>query len=478
VKWEVEEMETHDRRALAHDRARTARHAVILNRNSSRCFSNRCDSLDALLREAPLFTHVHGISSKVPMTRTAYVPDVVVVRLSTHDDIQHVIGTCRNVWHRVAILAVVCPGLSGPTEPLAAALNEVDDFLSCPFQNPELHFRLKRLVQGKEPTAGPAEVKPRSVPLVGENPNFIRVAEKISVLAECRMTVLISGETGTGKELFSRAIHYRSPRSGKPFVPVNCGALPDHLFENELFGHAKGAFTDASTAEKGLIAEAEGGTLFLDEIDALSHAGQVKLLRFLQDGEYRPVGSSRSAHADVRVVAATNTDLRKRVEARLFREDLYYRLTSLSLTLPPLRERIEDVAPLTSQFLRRYASEHGQAMRELSADALDKLMAYSWPGNVRELESVITRALTFTRSPTLQAEDIELAVEPAGKPSAHSLREAKNSTIATFERRYLATLLAQHQGNVTHAAKAAGKERRSFQRLLRKHNLNRYSFQE
>jgi two-component system response regulator AtoC len=477
VKWEVEVMETHDRRALAHDSARAARHAVILNPNSARCLSSRCDSLDALLREAPLFTHVHGMSRQVPVSPTAYVPDVVVVRLSTGDDIQSVIGRCRNVWHRAAILAVVCPGLSGSTERLASAFNGIDDFLSCPFQDPELHFRLKRLVQ-KVPSAESTDFTGRSMPLVGESPNFIRIAEKLSVLAECRMTVLISGETGTGKELFSRAIHYRSRRSGKPFVPVNCGALPDHLFENELFGHAKGAFTDASTAEKGLVAEAEGGTLFLDEIDALSHAGQVKLLRFLQDGEYRPVGSTRSVHADVRVLAATNTDLRKRVEARLFREDLYYRLTSLSLTLPPLRERIEDVAPLAEQFLRRHASEHGQAMRELSTAALDKLMAYAWPGNIRELESVITRALTFTRSPTLQAEHIEIAVEPASKPSGHSLREAKNSTIATFERRYLATLLAQHQGNVTHAAKAAGKERRSFQRLLRKHNLDRHSFQE
>jgi two-component system response regulator AtoC len=319
--------------------------------------------------------------------------------------------------------------------------------------------------------------KQRVIPLVGESPSFLGIVEKISLLAECRTTVLISGETGTGKEVFSRAIHYQSPRSGKPFVPVNCGALPDHLFENELFGHVKGAFTDASSAEKGLIAEAEGGTLFLDEIDTLSHAGQVKLLRFLQDGEYRPVGSARSVNADVRILAATNADLLKQVEKKQFREDLYYRLNALSLSIPSLRDRLEDVVPLSAHFLDRYAREHGQEIRALSAGALDRLMAYSWPGNVRELESLITRALTFTRAPTLQAENIDL---PSGSgdalPGAISLREAKNNNVAAFERRYLAGLLAQHRGNVTHAAIAAGKERRSFQRLLRKHNLDRHSF--
>src|SRR4029077_18008560 len=161
--------------------------------------------------------------------------------------------------------------------------------------------------------------------------------------ADCRATVLISGETGSGKEVMARAIHYQSARSGKPFIPVNCGALPDHLFENELFGHAKGAFTDASSTEKGLIAEAEEGTLFLDEIDALSQSGQVKLLRFLQNGEYRPLGSSRSVAANVRIIAATNTDLFDRVKAKLFREDLYFRLNPLSVIIPPLRERKEDI---------------------------------------------------------------------------------------------------------------------------------------
>jgi two-component system response regulator AtoC len=182
-------------------------------------------------------------------------------------------------------------------------------------------------------------------------------------------------------------------------------------------------------------------------------------------------------HADVRVIAATNADLLKRVEAKQFREDLYYRLNALSLSIPSLRERIEDVVPLTAHFLDRYAREHANQDRGISAQAMDKLMSYPWPGNVRELESVITRALTFSRSPELQAEDIELPPAP-GFASApiESLRQAKNKAIVTFERRYIAGLLARYSGNVTHAAKAAGTERRSFQRLLRKHNLDRQSF--
>jgi two-component system response regulator AtoC len=313
--------------------------------------------------------------------------------------------------------------------------------------------------------------------LVGRSQSFLKAVEKVLPLALSRATVLVSGETGTGKELFARAIHYQSPRCGKPFIPVNCGALPDHLFENELFGHVKGAFTDASSAENGLIVEAEGGTLFLDEVDALNHAGQIKLLRFLQDGEYRPVGSARAVIADVRVIAATNTDLIGRVESRLFRDDLYYRLNFLALVIPPLRERIEDVVPLTAHFLDRYARQNGQAARVFSSEALEKLMAYSWPGNIRELESIITRSLTFSHAEILGPGDIELpSVHNEVVSRARSLRDAKCKTVQAFERGYLAKLLAEYQGNVTHAAKAAGKERRTFQRLLRKHNLSRHSF--
>ena len=197
---------------------------------------------------------------------------------------------------------------------------------------------------------------------------------------------------------------------------MNCAALPDHLFENELFGHVKGAFTDAGTSEKGLIAEAEGGTLILDEVDTLSPAAQAKLLRFLQNGEYRPLGSSRSVTASVRIIAATNTDLFDRVKAKLFREDLYFRLNALSVIIPPLRERMEDIVHLSNHFLTQYARERNTERRGISSDALRKLMAYEWPGNVRELEGVILRALVLTTSATLQPEDINLP-QQSSKPT-------------------------------------------------------------
>jgi DNA-binding NtrC family response regulator len=301
------------------------------------------------------------------------------------------------------------------------------------------------------------------------------VQSKIFHLSDA--TVLICGETGTGKELFARAIHYHSPRQNKPFIPVNCAALPDHLFENELFGHVKGAFTDASSSERGLIAEAEGGTLILDEVDTLSPAAQAKLLRFLQSGEYRPLGSCRTLTSDVRIIAASNTELFDRVKTKLFREDLYFRLNALSVIIPPLRERLEDIVHLSNHFLAQYAQEHNTEPRNISGEAVRKLMAYDWPGNVRELEGLILRALVLTASTILQPEDINLPQQSSRSIQENTLlRQAKNNLIQNFELGYLTRLLAAHRGNITHAAKAAGKQRRALQRLIQKYDLKPRSF--
>jgi DNA-binding NtrC family response regulator len=456
---------------------------LILNQNSVPCAADKCDSLLPVLQRSLAVKCIQEPSANRPPDNLSSVPDVILLRPSIGEAAQELIQSCKRKWPCVLILALLCARWEKLLPDLSSVLTDVDDFLSCPFQDSELFLRVKRLLQTRRVTNGYPRAEAikenlRLESLVGESDNFLRTVQKVPPLALSRATVLISGETGTGKELFARAIHYQGPRRGKPFIPVNCGALPDHLFENELFGHVKGAFTDASSAEKGLIAEAGGGTLFLDEVDALSHAGQVKLLRFLQDGEYRPVGSARTVITDVRVIAATNTDLIKRVESKLFRDDLYYRLNFLSLAIPALRERIEDIMPLTAHFLDRYAKQDGQDTRALSPRALEKLMAHWWPGNIRELESVITRSLTFSGALTLEADDIDLpsTISDEGISRARSLREAKSRTVQAFERGYLASLLATYQGNVTHAAKAAGKERRTFQRLLRKHNLSRHSF--
>jgi DNA-binding NtrC family response regulator len=404
------------------------------------------------------------------------------LRPTVGESAKDLIESCKEKWNRTAILALLCARWDRDLENFPSVLTEIDDFLPCPFHDSELLLRVKRLLQSKATTTdSPEKSDPNDVlhfgTLVGKSESFIRAIKTIPPLAQSGATVLICGETGTGKELFARAIHYHSTRRNKPFIPMNCAALPDHLFENELFGHIKGAFTDASTSEKGLIAEAEGGTLVLDEVDTLSPAAQAKLLRFLQNGEYRQLGSSRSVTANVRIIAATNADLFERVKAKLFREDLYFRLNALSVIIPPLRKRTEDIVHLSNHFLAQYAKERNTGRRGISSAALYKLTAYEWPGNVRELEGVILRALVLTASTTLQPEDINLPQQTL-KPTQENtlLRQAKTSVIQNFELNYLTKLLASHHGNITHAAKAAGKQRSALQRLLRKHSLDPRSF--
>ena len=326
--------------------------------------------------------------------------------------------------------------------------------------------------------------------LIGTSRCFLQVTGMIPLLSTSKSTVLISGETGTGKELFARALHYSGERKGKPFVPVNCAALPDHLVENELFGHSKGAFTGAFADKPGLFHEANGGTLFLDEINSLSMMVQSKLLRVLQDQEFRPLGSTKSRTVDVKIIAATNTDLRYLVETRQFREDLFYRLNVLSVALPPLRDRKEDILLLAGHFLKGYAKEFGRGAIVIGHSAKSKLMGYAWPGNVRELQGVMQRAVAMASGESLEAQDLDLPEserpEPAGPTMTllsrgvisgdRNFQAMKTKVIEEFERAYLSELLFTHHGNISKAARAANKERRAFQRLLQKHRLDRRVF--
>jgi two-component system, NtrC family, response regulator GlrR len=326
--------------------------------------------------------------------------------------------------------------------------------------------------------------------LIGTSKCFLQVTGLIPLLSSSRSTVLISGETGTGKELFARAVHYAGERKGKPFVPVNCAALPDHLIENELFGHSKGAFTGALGEKPGLLEEADGGTLFLDEINSLSMAVQSKLLRVLQDQEFRPLGSTKSKTINIKIIAATNVDLRSLVEARQFREDLFYRLNILSITIPPLRDRKEDILLLANHFLKIYGEEFRRAKLAIGQTGKAALLSHDWRGNVRELQAVIQRAVAMGSSEALEAHDLDLP--QAEKPEFtgptmtllsrgnmsddSSFTSMKTKVIEEFERAYLIDLLSTHQGNISKAARAAKKERRAFQRLLRKHGLDRRTF--
>jgi DNA-binding NtrC family response regulator len=311
---------------------------------------------------------------------------------------------------------------------------------------------------------------------VGRSPLFVEAVRRLPCIAKDRAAVLIEGETGTGKELAARALHYLGPHAGFPFAAVNCGALPETLLEDELFGHERGAFTDACGRREGLIAQAEKGTLFLDEIDSLSRKAQVSLLRVLQEGRYRPVGSSEERCADVRVVEATNTSLDLLVQTGAFRADLYYRLCVFRVHLPPLRQRPEDVAPLAAHFLEKHASDEEPAP-VLSPEALAALVAYDWPGNVREVENVMIRASRLCQNGRIETEDLGLRtaqLAAAGTPS--SFQALKDAAVGDFERSYLRWLMAAHQGNVTRAARAAGKDRRELGKLLKKHHIDSRAF--
>ncbi len=306
--------------------------------------------------------------------------------------------------------------------------------------------------------------------IIGESPVFVTLLKQIASIAKHAVSVLILGETGTGKEVFARAIHYCSQRSDRPFIPVNCGAIPFDLLENEFFGHESGAFTSANSSRRGIIKEADGGTLFLDEVDCLPPFAQVKLLRFLQDGQFRPLGSTSTCSADVRILSASNAIFKEILESGRLRKDLYYRLNVLSLQLPPLRERDGDIVLLARHFLVKYADKFNIHIREFSSAALQKLLCYSWPGNVRELENVIQRAVVLANHTVINADDIPIG-DKEGKLEEQSFQQLKAKAIDQFEQSYVRRLLSIHDGNITKAAQAAGKDRRAFWELMRKHNI-------
>ena len=348
------------------------------------------------------------------------------------------------------------------------------DFLLPPYRAEDILPRLRRMLR---PPSGDdsiiarikAGIGVRSI--VGESPIFVAEVNKLTRIAPSNAPVLIRGESGTGKEVFARAIHYLGARAGQPFVPVNCGAIPEQLVESELYGHLRGAFTGAVRDRIGLVEEADGGTMFLDEVDTLPLASQVKLLRFLQDGEFRRVGASKPSRATVRVIAAANTDFERIINERKFREDLYYRLNVLRLALPPLRERQGDLPLLADHLLNKQALLLGCPAKPLAPYALECMGIYRWPGNVRELENVLTRALVFSEGAEILADDLSLPGSPE-KSSEESFRTLKARVIKDFERDYLQKMLDRHDGNITHAAQAAVKNRRAFWELLRKHGFS------
>ncbi len=346
------------------------------------------------------------------------------------------------------------------------------DYLTKPCKWAELEVLLNRRRRAPGPgqqddSAGnPAQGRRRGAPLlIGETPAMQQVRRLIETIAPTDATVMILGETGTGKELVARSLHEKSKRADRAFIPVNCGALPENLVESELFGHRKGAFTGADTNRKGLFEVANGGTLFLDEVGELDKSVQVKLLRFLESGEIRRVGENEPFRVDVRVLCATNRDLRDMVANELFREDLFFRLNTFEIYLPPLRERRHDISALAKHLLTRLASRRGLTESVISTESIDMLMAHEWPGNIRELANVIERATILAGNGPIQPEHLPTqlpsrnkshANNPSPIASPHFQIPDGNPTLRDIEMKYIQTILEKHNGNKPAASRELG----------------------
>jgi two-component system response regulator GlrR len=368
-----------------------------------------------------------------------------------------------------------------PAQPSSALVEEVAlharDFLANPVHPPEFRVRLLRLLNAYPNRTRVATERLLEDTflgkLVGAAPPFKAAVSQLGPVARSSAPVLITGETGTGKELCARAIHNLSARRPFPFIPVDCGAFPDHLFENEVFGHVRGAYTDAHSDQKGLAAMAERGTLFLDEVDALSLVAQAKLLRFLQERTFKPLGSERVITVEVKVIAASNRDLEWCVRQQSFRSDLFFRLNVLRIHLPPLRERTGDIGLLARHFLNAICSEPDMGPKTLSAAALARLQSYDWPGNARELYNTMQRAAVLAEDGAVVLPQ-HISTQPyaiAAAAASLPFRDGRAQAVQSFERTYIQELMTRHEGNITRAAREAGKDRRAFGRLVKKYKM-------
>ncbi|MDR8608183.1 two-component system response regulator GlrR [Klebsiella pneumoniae] len=352
---------------------------------------------------------------------------------------------------------------------VAATQQGVFSFLTKPVDKDALYKAIDEALEQRSPATDEAWRQA----IVTRSPLMLRLLEQAGMVAQSDVSVLINGQSGTGKEIVAQAIHNASPRHDKPFVAINCGALPEQLLESELFGHARGAFTGAVSNREGLFQAAEGGTLFLDEIGDMPVALQVKLLRVLQERKVRPLGSNRDIEINVRIISAPHRDLPKAMARGEFREDLFYRLNVVNLKIPPLSERTEDIPLLANHLLRQSADRHKPFVRAFSSDAMKRLMAAKWPGNVRQLVNVIEQCVALTSSPVIGDALVEQALE--GENTAlPTFVEARNQ----FELNYLRKLLQITKGNVTHAARMAGRNRTEFYKLLSRHELDANDFKE
>ena len=382
-------------------------------------------------------------------------------------------GFVRELASLGARVVLACTGAEG----IAIATRcGAADFVSRPFTNSELAFRL-----GRSEPRGDKRRPRKSDVIIGTGGWIKELYDRIAMVAATDVTVAIFGESGTGKELIARTIHNTSPRHDAPFVVVNCAAIPEALLEDELFGHVRGAFTDASRDREGLLVAAHTGTLFLDEIGELSLALQAKLLRVLQSQEFRRIGDDQDRSVDVRIITATNRELDQAVARGSFRQDLYYRINVFPMHMPPLRDRPEDIPLLVHHFVAKYRARLGRPIDGVSAGALARLCAYDFPGNVRELENKVHQAMVIAAGPMIEEADVALPEARLGRPRldvTRPFRDVKQETIDAFERAYLTELLRAHHGNLAQAARAAGMDRKNLWALVERHGLDRAQFKK
>ncbi len=428
----------------------------------------------------------------------------------TADSAKEALKIMEDYTVHVALLDVKMPGMDGiellkiikkeinsPTVVMMTAYGVIEiavdairkgayDFITKPFDHTRLILTLKKAMEHhsliSENRSLQSIVKSRSVfhHMVGVSSRIMNVFDTIQMVSKTDATVLITGESGTGKELVARAIHQLSDRSDKRFVIVNCPALPGSILETELFGYVRGAFTDAKQDRQGLFREADGGTIFLDEIGDLPTGLQTKLLRVLQEKEIKPLGHPRSSRVDVRVVSSTNRNLKELMSTGEFREDLFYRLNVVSIEVPPLRERREDIPLLVEHFFRKYSKKFGKEGLELSRDFMSAMFSNPWNGNVRELENVVERAIIMAKGPIVtfpnlvseNQENQSFQYPPSNLP----YREAKEEVLSRFNLAYLSGVLGEFRGNVTRAARRCGLQRQSFQQLLRRYGIRAEEF--
>jgi len=362
------------------------------------------------------------------------------------------------------------------------------DFITKPFEHDTLVVRLEKALERTRLVNENIRLTNECLDaepfqnLVGRSPVMQHIYDTIRTVARTDLTVLITGESGTGKDGTARAIHALSKRKMQPYVAVNCPTIPENILESELFGFKKGAFTHATSNKAGLFQEADRGTIFLDEIGDISPAIQAKLLRVIQEKEFKPLGDTKSVQVDVRIIASTNQDLAHKITRREFREDLFYRLNVLPIELPPLRERREDIPLIASHLLARHCAQLDQPLKQPSPQLLDFLMAHTWPGNVRELENCLIQGIMFSPGKEITPADIgrrEAAAKPVpAKTDLTGLpyKEAKDQTLNRFNQTFIGSLLKTHKGNVTHAAKACGLERQALQQIMRRCDIQADKF--